>query len=239
MACVFLRGNPGKSRAGRAAAVSHVPSPARIDRKLNEGSGRLQLAQAIASKDNPLTARVMVNRVWAGHFGAGARPDAERFRHALRAADSSGIARLAGGAVHGRRLVAEEAAQADHAVGDVSAVERSTTPPTRATDPENRFVWRINPQRLDFEAMRDSLLAVSGKLDAALGGRAVDITDRTVRAARTVYGFIDRQNLPGIFRTFDFASPDATSPQRFVTTVPQQALFMMNSPFVCERRPSG
>jgi hypothetical protein len=50
-----------------------------------------------------------------------------------------------------------------------------------------------------------------------------------------VYGFIDRQNLPGVFRTFDFASPDTTSPQRYVTTVPQQALFMMNSPFVLEQ----
>jgi hypothetical protein len=79
--------------------------------------------------------------------------------------------------------------------------------------------------------MRDSMLAVSGKLDHTVGGRAADITGDSANPRRTVYGFIDRQNLPGMFRSFDFASPDTHSPQRFTTTVPQQALFMMNSPF--------
>src|SRR5947209_6463549 len=92
----------------------------------------------------------------------------------------------------------------------------------------------MNRRRLDFEALRDSLLAVAGKLDPALGGRSVPITRPPFSTRRTVYGFIDRQNLPGVFRTFDFASPDATSPQRLETTVPQQALFLLNSPFVIE-----
>ncbi|HEV3235938.1 MAG TPA: DUF1553 domain-containing protein, partial [Gemmataceae bacterium] len=90
-------------------------------------------------------------------------------------------------------------------------------------------------QRLDFEEMRDALLFVSGKLDLKLGGPAVDITSQPCVTRRTVYGFIDRQNLPGMFRTFDFASPDTSNPQRFTTTVPQQALFLMNSPFVEEQ----
>jgi hypothetical protein len=102
-------------------------------------------------------------------------------------------------------------------------------------DPENKLVWRMNRRRLDFEATRDSLLAVAGTLDAAMGGRAVEITTAPFTHRRTVYSSVDRQNLPGIFRTFDFASPDTTSPQRHVTTVPQQALFMMNSPFVLEQ----
>ena len=97
------------------------------------------------------------------------------------------------------------------------------------------ILWRMNRQRLDFEALRDSLLAVSGKLDLTTAGHAVDITSEPFSTRRTVYGYIDRQNLPGLFRTFDFASPDATSPQRFFTTVPQQALFMMNSPFVVQQ----
>jgi hypothetical protein len=105
-------------------------------------------------------------------------------------------------------------------------------PDATGRDPENRLVWRFNPQRLDFESMRDSILAVSGALEPALGGRPVTITEPPFSTRRTVYGFIDRQNLDGLYRTFDFAVPDATSPRRFVTTVPQQALFLMNSPFL-------
>jgi hypothetical protein len=93
----------------------------------------------------------------------------------------------------------------------------------------------MNRRRLDFEAMRDTLLTVSAKADKTIGGHPVDITAEPYPARRTVYAMIERQNLPGIFRTFDFASPDATSPQRFYTTVPQQALFLMNSPFVVEQ----
>jgi hypothetical protein len=90
----------------------------------------------------------------------------------------------------------------------------------------------MNRRRLDFEAMRDSLLDVCGQLDLKEGGPSVELTGDKPSARRAVYGFIDRQNLPGLFRTFDYASPDSTSPMRFQTTVPQQALFMMNSPFV-------
>jgi hypothetical protein len=78
-------------------------------------------------------------------------------------------------------------------------------------------------------------LAVSGKLDPAVGGLPVDIIAEPFSPRRTVYGLIDRQNLPGLFRTFDFANPDVSSQGRFTTTVPQQALFMMNSPFVIEQ----
>src|SRR5262249_27102864 len=97
-------------------------------------------------------------------------------------------------------------------------------PDAAPTDPENRLVWRVSPQRLDSEAMRDSILAVAGDLDPRVGGRPVTITETPFSTRRTVYGFIDRQNLDGLYRTFDFAVPDATSPRRFVTTVPQQAL---------------
>src|SRR5207248_9319963 len=102
-------------------------------------------------------------------------------------------------------------------------------------DPDNRLLWRMNRRRLDFEAMRDALLASSGALDRAAGGPAVDLTKAPLTGRRTVYGFIDRQNLPGMFRTFAFASPDTSTAQRHATTVPQQALFLMNSPFVLEQ----
>ena len=83
--------------------------------------------------------------------------------------------------------------------------------------------------------MRDAILAVSGRLDPTMGGRPVSITAEPFSTRRTVYGYIDRQNLDGLFRTFDFASPDASTPARQTTVVPQQALFLMNSPFVVEQ----
>src|SRR4029434_118724 len=102
-------------------------------------------------------------------------------------------------------------------------------------DPENRLLWRQNRKRLDFEATRDSLLVSAGQLDSKIGGKSVDIVSAPYSKRRAVYASIDRQNLPGLFRTFDFPSPDVSNPQRFVTTVPQQALFMLNSPFVVEQ----
>jgi hypothetical protein len=102
-------------------------------------------------------------------------------------------------------------------------------------DPENRLLWRMNRRRLELEAMRDSLLAVSGRLDEKEFGRAVDIWAQPYSTRRTIYGYIDRQELPGIFGVFDFANPDVSIDQRPRTTVPQQALFAMNSEFVQEQ----
>src|SRR5262249_55466333 len=106
---------------------------------------------------------------------------------------------------------------------------------SRAADPENRLLSRMNRQRLDFEAMRDSLLAVSGDLDPRVGGRPVELFTPPFATRRTIYGFVDRQFVPSALRIFDFANPDLHIPQRSETTVPQQALFFMNSPFVVER----
>jgi hypothetical protein len=102
-------------------------------------------------------------------------------------------------------------------------------------DPENRLLWRANRRRVELEAVRDSLLAVSGALDLRVGGRPVDLMARPCTPRRTVYGYVDRQDLPNLFRVFDFASPDQSSDLRPRTTVPQQALFMMNSQFVGEQ----
>ena len=104
-----------------------------------------------------------------------------------------------------------------------------------AVDPENRLLWRMNRRRLDWEAMRDGVLAVSGQLDRSMAGPPVDVLAQPFSKRRSVYAFIDRQNLPGTFRIFDFANPDTHSPQRHTTMVPQQALFLMNSPFMLEQ----
>jgi hypothetical protein len=113
----------------------------------------------------------------------------------------------------------------------------------------------MNRRRLDFEALRDALLFVAGNLDRAVGGRPVDLVkqpkvlegggfaaptadQKPLSTRRTVYGFIDRQNLPGLLRIFDIADPDTVTAQRFDTAVPQQALFFMNSTFVMEQAAS-
>jgi hypothetical protein len=92
----------------------------------------------------------------------------------------------------------------------------------------------MNRRRLDFEATRDVLLAVSGKLNRAIGGPSVREPLANSANRRTLYNFLDRLNVPGLFRTFDFPNPDATSPQRDITTVAPQALFLMNHPFVMD-----
>ena len=108
-------------------------------------------------------------------------------------------------------------------------------PKAESSDPLNLLVWRMNRRRLDFEATRDTLLAAGGDLHDQMFGPSVDLTKAPYPHRRTVYGYVERQNLPGLFRNFDFASPDATCPRRFTTTVPQQALYFMNSDFVIEQ----
>jgi hypothetical protein len=230
---VFLRGNPG--RPGKAVPRQFLKVAAGPSRKpFAQGSGRLELARAIASADNPLTARVFVNRVWLQHFGAGlvttpsdfgVRSDPPSHPELLDwLADD--FVRHGWSVKHLQRRVLLSAAYRQQSLG---------RPECFAKDPENRLLWKFNRRRLEFEAARDALLAASGSLDPAMFGRPVAITAPPFPGRRTVYGFIDRQNLDGVYRTFDFASPDASSPRRFVTTVPQQALFLMNSPFALEQ----
>lgn len=229
---VFIRGNT--DNRGPEVPRQFLEVLAGPQRKpFKNGSGRLELAEAIANRSNPLTARVFVNRVWLHHFGTplvatpsdfGLRSEpptnpqlldylASRFMD-----DGWSVKKL-------QRLIM------------LSATYRQSSDDNLACekiDPGNQLYWRMNRQRLEFESMRDTLLAVSGKLDLTMGGHAVEITEPAT-TRRSIYGFIDRQNLPDLFRAFDFASPDSTSPRRFYTTVPQQALFLMNGPFVVEQ----
>ena len=230
---VFIRGNPGRRgktvprRFLRVLAGEKAPP-------FRDGSGRLELARSIADPKNPLTARVLVNRVWHWHFGKGLVSTPSDF--GLRS-DPPTHPELLDHLAH--EFIAEGwSIKALHRRIMLSNAYRQSSAPrpdAARVDPENHLVWRFNPQRLDFESMRDAILAVAGTLDPTLGGRPVKITEDPFPTRRTVYGFIDRQNLDGLYRTFDFATPVATSPRRFVTTVPQQALFLMNSPFLHEQ----
>ena len=224
------RGNPGDLAPRRFLAVlSPKERP-----EWKDSSGRLELAQAIASKDNPLTARVMINRIWMHHFGAGlvhtpsdfgtrgeapTHPElldylARRFMN-----DGWSIKKI-------QKLILMSSTYRQDSDFDAKDF---------AADPENNLLWRMNRRRLELEDLRDSLLAASGQLDTKIGGPAVDLWKAPFTPRRAVYGEIERQNLPGIFKTFDFATPDASSPQRFRTVVPQQALFMMNDELVVQQ----
>jgi hypothetical protein len=230
---VFLRGQPGNngphvSRHFLSCLVDGEPQP------FTKGSGRLELAQAIASRGNPLTARVWVNRVWGHLFGRGlvgtpsdfgtrgdppTHPELLDWLACTFMDDGWSTKDLI------RRIVMSNAyRQASDACDDALAV-----------DPENLLLWRMNRRRLDLEAFRDSLLNVAGRLDLTMGGPSVQLTEAPFPARRAVYGFIERQNLPAFFRTFDFANPNAHTPSRPQTASPQQALFLLNSPLVREQ----
>jgi len=227
---VFLRGNPNNH--GPAVPRQAPEVIAGAGRKpFTQGSGRLELARAITSPENPLTARVMVNRVWVGHFGSGlvrtpsdfgirsdppTHPELLDWLATTFVKDGWSVKRL-----HKQIMLSATYQQSSA----VSAEQFKR-------DPENLLLAHQNRRRLDFEALRDSLVAASGRLDMTVGGKPVELFHAPFSTRRTVYGLIDRTNLPGTFRVFDFANPDTHSPQRFQTTVPQQALFLLNSPFV-------
>ena len=231
---VFLRGDPkNKGIEVPRQFLQAVSGPQR--QPFTHGSGRLELARAIASPDNPLTARVMVNRLWLHHFGAGLVKTPSDF--GLRAEAPSHPELLDWLA---RRFVAEGwSLKAMHRLLLISAAYQQASEIPHAAlriphlkDPDNRLLWRANRQRLDFEELRDSLLMASGELDRVPGGKPVDIF---TSKRRSLYGLVDRQYLPGVFRVFDFANPDLHIPQRHETTVSQQALFFLNHPFVAAR----
>ncbi len=229
---VFVRGNPGQpgNRVPRQflrLLAGNNPAP------FAHGSGRLDLARAITAADNPLTSRVIVNRVWMNHFGEplvatpsdfGTRSTPPTHPELL---DDLAARFIQSGwslkSLH-RMIVLSSAYQQ-------ASADR---PDCHKVDPENRLLWRFNRRRLDLEAMRDTLLAVSGRLDLTMRGRPVDVVNDPKVARRTVYGLVDRQSLPAVFRAFDFASPDLSAERRPRTTVPQQALFSMNAPLVIE-----
>ncbi len=228
---VFVRGNP--ARQGDPAPRAWLTMFG--GEKFTEGSGRLELAQHIASKDNPLTARVIVNRIWMQHFGKPlvAQPSdfgvqtlkpihAELLDYLAASFMESGWSLKK---LHALILSSRTWQQSSHA-----------SPEKLTKDADNELVSRFNRQRLDYEVMRDTLLNVTGELQPqTIGGRAVELNAKDADTRRSLYLKVDRYDQPSVPAMFDFANPGSHSPQRFNTTVPQQALFLMNSPFMRER----
>ena len=228
---IFKRGNP--SRLGDAVPRAFVQVLSGGEPKpFTRGSGRLELAEAIASPTNPLTARVFVNRVWMEHFGEplvnstadfGTRSEPPTNPVLLDWLASEFI-RAGWSMKHLHRVMLLS-----------SAYQQASIVVAGKVDGDDKLLSRFPRRRLDLEAMRDALLATSGRLDLTMGGRPVDAAGDPMNCRRTVYGLVDRQNLPEMFRAFDFAIPDQCVERRSRTTVPQQALFALNSPFVMEQ----
>ena len=227
---VFLRGKPG-SRGPKVPRQFLSLIEGEVRQPFEHGSGRLDLAQAIANADNPLTGRVIVNRLWRYHFGKPLVDTPSDF--GIRAQLPSHPELL--DYLASRLITDDWSIKRIHRLMMLSSTYQQASGPDAwhaAKDSENRYLWRMNRKRLELEPLRNTLLAVTGSLDSKIGGQPVEITEEPFVPRRTIYGFIERQNLPGMFRTFDLASPDSSSSGRFETTVPQQALFMVNSPFV-------
>jgi len=199
-----------------------------------DGSGRKQLAEAIASEDNPLTARVFVNRIWQGQFGEGIVRTPSDFGTRCDGPSHQGLLDFLAW-----NFMAEgwSVKQLNKRIM-MSYVWQQTSdanPRKAEIDPSNLSLWQMNRRRLDFESMRDTILYIGNTLNVMMGGPAVRLDRSPFPTRRSVYGFIDRSNIPDMLRAFDFPNPDATSGKRQFTIVPQQALFMMNSPLVLQQ----
>lgn len=224
---VFNRGNPllkGEAVPRQFLSLFGRSAP------FQKGSGRLELAQAIIDPRNPLTARVMVNRLWQHHFGRGLVSTPSDFgKQGSPPSHPELLDWLAGEFIrsgwslkHMHRLIM-----------------RSRAYQQRSANAEwgMRGAGSAMPQafhRLSFEEARDAWLAAAGRLDPRFGGRPEPLF-AAGNTRRTLYAFVDRENLPAVMRTFDFANPDLSIPQRSETTVPQQALFGLNHPFLIQQ----
>jgi hypothetical protein len=230
---IFLRGNPlARGAPVQPRFLSALPGDqAPI---YEDGKRRLGLARSVISRNNPLTARVLVNWAWQNHFGSGL----------VRTPDDFGTRGQA--PTHPELLdyLADQFQQNGWSIKWLhrqimlsqayhqGAIENEHS---RQIDPENQLLWRMPRRRLDFESMRDAMLAASDELDTAMGGRPIDLNASPTIPRRSVYGFVNRDIIANLMSTFDTANPNACTAKRPETTVPQQTLFALNSDFIQDR----
>jgi Protein of unknown function (DUF1553) len=224
---VNVRGNPhtlGDPVPERFLSVLSAPDP----KPFSKGSGRLELADAVVA--SPIAARVIVNRVWKWHFGSGIVETPDNFgKMGDPPSDPELLDYLASSFVKNgmsiKKLHREILLSSTYQLSTESSADNAEK------DGANRLYWRANRQRLDAEAIRDSLLFVSGSLDLKkTGGPSSDFADDNNR--RTVYCKISRYRLDNFLQVFDYPNPSFTAEQRFTTNVPLQRLYFMNSSFV-------
>ena len=229
---VHIRGdkkNLGPLAPRRWLSILSEGEPTRFD----QGSGRLQLAEAIANENNPLTARVMVNRIWQHHFGRAIVASPSNFgRLGERPTHPKLLDYLAS-----RFMESGWSIKTMHREIMLSAtyqLDSEITENNYQTDAANQYFWRFDPrERLDAESLRDSMLAVAGNLDLSIGGPGEPLDDDNYR--RAVYGSISRTSPDRMLTLFDFPDPKDTAPVRSVTNGPLQRLFFLNNSFAIQQ----
>ncbi|MEE3371876.1 MAG: PSD1 and planctomycete cytochrome C domain-containing protein [Planctomycetota bacterium] len=226
---IYVRGNV--NRKGEAAPPGFLQILMERDAAPTTAAfTRLDLANAICSSDNPLTARVIVNRVWQHHFGRGIVATASNFGTVgerpshPELLDTLAVRFMEAGWslkwLH-RELLLSAAYQ----------LASTPDPDNFEVDPDNQWLWRFSPRRLDVESWRDAVLAVAGRLDGKMSGPAVGNPD-TGHVRRTLYSTVSRRDPDKTLMAFDFPDANVTSERRNVTTLPQQQLFVLNSEFM-------
>ena len=228
---VFLRGNTqtkGDIVPRRFLRVLSEGEP----KPFTQGTGRLELAESIVSPDNPLTARVVVNRVWSMFFGRGLVTTPSNF--GLLGTKPSHPALLDDLAVRFmengwsmKRLIREMVLSSTYRqCSDESEANR-------AIDPGNTHLWRMNRRRLSIEQWRDSILAAGDNLERT-GGKSLELTDKK-NVRRTVYARVSRKKLNDMLMQFDYPDPNVHAAKRSATTTAMQKLFVMNNRFMVEQ----
>lgn len=230
---VYVRGKAHDRGPNVKRRFPQVLSKTDTHKEFKKGSGRLELAESIADKNNPLTSRVIVNRIWQWHFGEGIVPTPSNFGKMglppsnLKLLDHLAIWFTNNGwslkKLHKYIMTSATYTQSSLIREDMNQIDEA-----------NKYLWRMNNRRLEWEAMRDSMIHVAGKLSHRNGGHPVDVMNLHSTNYRSVYGYLDREKIPGALKNFDFPSPQVTCETRIKTVVPQQGLFLMNSKLVTD-----
>ncbi len=235
---VFVRGNPvNRGERVKPRFLSALSGDERGP--FADGERRLDLARAIIDRHNPLTRRVIVNWVWQHHFGQGIVRTPDDF--GTRGAPPTHPGLL--GFLAQKLLEDNWSLKQLHRRIMLSAVYRQAAMENRVArekDPDNALLWRMPTRKLAMEAMRDSLLAVSGelKLEPRPGGRPFEEKGSQAIPRRSVYAFVNRDVISPLASTFDGADPSACTVKRPETMVPQQTLFALNSDYIQNRAKS-
>lgn len=242
------RGDPMQKREAVSPGTLALFHPLALGTNTPEQERRLQLADWVARADHPLTARVLVNRVWQHHFGVGLVSTPNDFgRNGARPTHPELLDWLAAEFVaHGWSIKALQRQILTSAAWQQSSAPR---PEGFATDAADRLLWRFPPRRLEAEAIRDSILAVSGNLDASAGGPPFFLhhverenvyhyhpkeTFGPGESRRMIYAFKVRMEQDGVFGAFDCPDGSLVTPRRSVSTTPLQALNLFNSAFILQ-----
>jgi mono/diheme cytochrome c family protein len=230
---IFVRGDPARRGDAVDRRFLEVLEPKKTPFPEAQ-SGRRELAERISSPTNPLTPRVWANQMWRHLLGQALVKSTGDFGLQSEPPTNPQLLDWLASALTQRNGSTKQLVR-DIVLSGTYQQTSTNHPDAAKIDTENTLLWRANRRRLDFEAMRDAMLATSGLLDPAIGGRAVNLSTTPFTGRRTIYGFVDRTNIDPLFTTFDFPSPDISNTQRSETLVPQQALFALNDGFIIEQ----